>query len=546
MTPQPTLTPRSLLVAAAIFLVLAVIHTWPLATNPGGLSNNDNADTTLNEWAVSWVAHQIVRDPVDLFSGNIFHPNRYTLAYSEPLILPGLIGAPLRWFGASPVLTYNVLLLLGFVTTGFAMYFLMSTWTDDRLAALLAGSLLAFNAHTMTRLPHLQAIFMFALPLSLWAFDRLLAGGRTRHAVWLGLGVLGCALTSGYLVVFAVFALGAALLVRPDVWWRARRLGILGRLAAAGGGTLAVAVVVLWPYLELGGQEAFRRPLEGSIAAGPVSYLSTASRIHFSWWSHRIFRVVTEETLFPGVTVLGLSALALVIGHRTHSTYRRMLVAIAVVGFVMSLGITTPVYGWVHALFPPLHGIRAASRFGVLVLLSAAGLAGLGLAALRLRWPRRWMTVVSIGAIVVANLEALHAPIPFVSYQGIPAIYQPIAADPDPVGVLELPLFQGRSVHYNAPYMLASTFHWKPLVNGYSGFVPPGFRETVRLMMRFPADATVDALRDLHVRYVVVHTETFANRDRAARIERRAARHDAVALVAVDGGDRLYRIRDVR
>ncbi len=53
MTSPSTLTPRSLLVAAAIFLVLAVIQTWPLAINPGQLSRNDNADTMLNEWAIS-------------------------------------------------------------------------------------------------------------------------------------------------------------------------------------------------------------------------------------------------------------------------------------------------------------------------------------------------------------------------------------------------------------------------------------------------------------------------------------------------------------
>ena len=56
MTSPSTLTPRSLLVAAAIFLVLAVIQTWPLAINPGQLSRNDNADTMLNEWAISWIA----------------------------------------------------------------------------------------------------------------------------------------------------------------------------------------------------------------------------------------------------------------------------------------------------------------------------------------------------------------------------------------------------------------------------------------------------------------------------------------------------------
>jgi hypothetical protein len=34
--------------AAAVFVLLAVVHTWPLATSPGALSRHDNADAQLN------------------------------------------------------------------------------------------------------------------------------------------------------------------------------------------------------------------------------------------------------------------------------------------------------------------------------------------------------------------------------------------------------------------------------------------------------------------------------------------------------------------
>ena len=47
-----------------------------------------------------------------------------------------------------------------------------------------------------------------------------------------------------------------------------------------------------------------------------------------------------------------------------------MLVAIAAAGVVLSLGTRTPVYGWVYNIFPPLQGLRAASRFGNLFLLT--------------------------------------------------------------------------------------------------------------------------------------------------------------------------------
>ena len=63
--------------------------------------------------------------------------------------MPGIMGAPLHWLGASPVLAYNVVLLLGFTLTAWAMFALVYEWTRDRSAALVAASIFAFNTHTL-------------------------------------------------------------------------------------------------------------------------------------------------------------------------------------------------------------------------------------------------------------------------------------------------------------------------------------------------------------------------------------------------------------
>ena len=101
--------------ASLVAVLLAVLHTWPLATAPGTLSRNDNGDAMLNEWIVAWVQHQLPRHPLQLFQANIFYPARDTLAFSEPLIVPAILGSPVRLAGGSPVLVSNLLLLLGLV-----------------------------------------------------------------------------------------------------------------------------------------------------------------------------------------------------------------------------------------------------------------------------------------------------------------------------------------------------------------------------------------------------------------------------------------------
>src|SRR6266540_523131 len=139
--------------ALAIFVALAVVHTWPLASDPAHLSRVDNADYALNAWAISWVAHQLPRDPLHLFDANIFYPERLTLAYSESMIVQGVLAMPIRAVGGSPVLAYNLLLLAGLAFTSWAFWLLLRRWTGSLAAAYVGGSLAGFNAAVLVRLP---------------------------------------------------------------------------------------------------------------------------------------------------------------------------------------------------------------------------------------------------------------------------------------------------------------------------------------------------------------------------------------------------------
>src|SRR5262245_36327882 len=205
--------------ALLVCVLLAVIHTWPLALHPGRYSRNDNADTELNEWIMAWVAHQLPRDPLHLFEANIFYPAHDSLAFSEPLVVPALMGAPLAWTGSSPVLVYNVILIAGFALTAFATCLVVETWTGSLLAGLIAGSAFAFNTHTLTRLPHIQGIHIYGLPLALLALDSVIRGGSTKAALALAGSLALLAYTSGYLVVFAAIMIDIVLIVRIREWW---------------------------------------------------------------------------------------------------------------------------------------------------------------------------------------------------------------------------------------------------------------------------------------------------------------------------------------
>src|SRR5262245_37491903 len=312
--------------ALLLFAALAVVHTWPLASAPGRLSRNDNADTILNEWIVAWVAHQAVHAPAHLVDANIFYPERGTLAYSEYLIAPATMGAPLLWMGCSPVLAYNLLVLAGLTLTGWSAYLLIARWTGDSAAAVLAGAIAAFNAHTLTRLPQLQALHVELLLLALLALDAVLtaASRRTglRAAVALAILVVLPGVTSYYLLVFLAVAIVMGTAVRFEDW-RSRGRRLVPLFALTGAIVIAVLVPALWPYARVG----HVRELEevAAYSAAWRDYLASPARIHFGTWSARFFGDPTA--LFPGVAALVLSAIAIGSGVALRNRRARMALA---------------------------------------------------------------------------------------------------------------------------------------------------------------------------------------------------------------------------
>src|SRR5262249_57303105 len=117
---------------------------------------------------------------------------------------------PLFAAGASPVLAYNILLIAGFALSGWAMCLVIRSWTGDWSAGLVAGVIFAFNAHLLSRIPHLQAQHVEFLPGALFALDRLLTKPGVRRAVTLAFWAVLQAMTSVYLLAAACVAMPAA------------------------------------------------------------------------------------------------------------------------------------------------------------------------------------------------------------------------------------------------------------------------------------------------------------------------------------------------
>lgn len=530
------------LIAALLFASLAVLHTWPLATAPARLSRNDNADTMLNTWIVAWVAHTLPRDPWHLFDANIFYPERGTLAFSEPLVVPGAMAIPLIEAGASPVLAYNLLLLLGFVLTGWTTSLIVERWTGDWMAGLVAGSAMAFNAHLLTRLPHLQAIHAEFLPLALFALDRLIARARFSDALLLAIAVSLQGFTSTYLLVFTCAALAVGLLVRPGAWLGPRGWPVMTKLAVAAGAVAVMLSPVLWAYAFADRHQQLERGLDevALYSASWRDYLTTPGTFHYRLWSHVFFDGRTS--LFPGVVAVALAAASLTSGGRFSDPRLRWCIAFGLVGVALSFGPALPGYATLYALITPLRGIRNAARFGWLTLAAVAIAAGYGVAALRRRSNRRTGLTLALLALALVNLEAVRLPIAYRPFHQVPSIYALVAADPNAV-VVEFPLYPpDDGIFGNATYMLNSTRHFRPLVNGYSGVVPASYGAHYDDLRGFPDARSIGALGALGVTHVFVHLSELADRRGRQPVEAIQTVRE-LELLGEQEGIRLYRVR---
>jgi hypothetical protein len=519
----------------ALFVLLAVMHTWPLATAPGRLSRNDTADTVHKEWILAWDAHQLANDPCHLFDTNTFYPERDTLAYSDHLLVQAIMGAPLLWSGASPVLVYNLLVIAGLTLTGWTTSLVVERWTGNRLAGILSGSLMAFNALSLTRFPELQDQHLEFFPLALWALDRLLTTPRLAYAAHLAGWFVLQALTGGYLFVFSSISLVAAVVARPADWAGLRSRRVLGLLLLSAGVAGLALTPFLLPYLRVSREQGFTRSLAevSEFSAHLTDYLATGGRLHFSVWSHRFFN---NDALFPGVIASGLAMTALVGGVAWKDRRARMAVAFGLVAFAVSFGPGFPLYSALTRVFPIMAGIRGAVRSGQLFLAAIAILAGFGWALLHRRLERR-AVAIGIVLLVGAHLEALRAPIQYRAFHGISPIFDSLKTSDRKV-IACFPFPGPLEEFQNADCMLASTRFWQPLVNGYSSFIPASYYHEAAALKSFPEGTTLQYLKQLGVTHVIV----FVDKLSAPRLAH-LSEHPELFLWQRDKSVRIYLLK---
>jgi hypothetical protein len=185
-----------------------------------------------------------------------------------------------------------------------------------------------------------------------------------------------------------------------------------------------------------------------------------------------------------------------------------------------------------------MAGIRGASRFGQLFLAAIAILAGFGLAAMMTRVGRH-ATALALVLLLGGHLEALRSPINYRAFDGISPIFDQLKDAPNGSIVACYPFPPPREAFHNVDCMLASTRFWKPLLNGYSSFMPDSYTRSAAALEAFPEGDTLPYLKRLGVTHVIVFTDKVS----APRLAKLGEHAGELALLTSDASARIYRLR---
>jgi hypothetical protein len=582
---------RSFLVLL-VFALSALAFTWPMPMHLDTALDND-FDTLMFASLLQFFRANVLRHPRDLLDAPFYHPHPRTLPTVFHSYMVGLAYIPIYEITRHPVSAYNILHLLTLALNGFAMYRLVRYLTGEELPGVISGFIFAFCPARVANFQYTPFVtnywIVFSL-LFLFKFLRLLSRGQVT-----GIALCACAflfyllqcvsdIIAGVyfgLAFFPVLAWGLLINRRhlcPRMF--AKVVALCALLAAC----LAAITAPLRSIREGMAEERVAWGIENVQEISPAisSYLASPPGNLLYGSVSRGWAMNARQLNFYGAAAWLFAFVGYLSARRAaHFLPRHMLrliVFICLAAFLLSLG------PWIHLtpgiklcpgpymlIYHSFPMLRTLGGLGMVVLLFVCILAGFGVQWLAGRLERaRLCRRAVLGTAILAVMALEYASYPpttwgqpfFLVPREPPAVYQWLMARADDAPLIELPMpwepeEVGGALGLDTAAMYWSAFHGRRIVNGQTAFAYPEYKIIVDQMKLFPSRETIDILRALGVRYVVVHMGWLprlewqkelvrihpeAGYDWRATLDRLDRFGGELALRVNAGGDRLYEI----
>jgi len=501
MTNQRLASLRNELFVLFFFFLTWVVLTFPVALHfdelPGGFGDN-----LLWTWQIGWLKRSILEHSSLLHDPNVFYPlgiDQSNFSLNVLLAFPFAV-----LYG--PVFAYNVIFAMSFVISGYTMYRLVRYFTGNNLAGVFSGLVYGFSPYRMAHgLGHFEIIGTFWIPLFVLYLHKTMTGKNRSDAMAAAIFFVLTALTSGYYAAIASVLLVALVVAaflasrlgfqftgsKWSVWLSFPSATEAKRYLKLALAFSLLCFIVLFPYVVYVGSKAPKRTIGESVlySADPVDYVTPnyMSPI-FSQIAYNLrpeIYAAAEHNLYLGAITLLLSFYALAKAIRKAvKTYA----TVAIVFFVLSMGpilhfLDKPVTIAGHYIpmpyllltyLPFFLSMRAVSRFGLVVILSACILAGIGIADLTRRIDLQGTKVKGIlrksnfiVLLFIAIIMLEFASVPYPMTRTSISAYEWLARQNGDFAIIEYPV---SSLDYSSTY--GTIVHGKKTVSGFAEIAP--------------------------------------------------------------------------
>lgn len=509
------------LMASIIGALLVIVLTNPMVPKLTTVGRLNNGDGKFSVWNVGWVSRALIEDPRHVLDANIFWPHTGTLAYSELNLVAGAFGAPVYAITHNALAATNAAIAIALWLSFLCTWALVRRLTGSSAAGMVAGTAYTFCPYLLSHTSHVQLLMAFVIPLDFLALHRLIERPNWWRGVQLGLAVAVSGLACGYYGIYGGIVLGIGALwfgSRSRAYW----LGLGIALLTAG---LVVAPVMV-PFQRArasvaGGPRVNVESLE-TYSSQPIDYIVSGAQAHSVWQPP----FPDRDPLFPGIIALLGTAVALwgAVRRRRMSVSSWTISGYAVVGLVSvwaSFGPKAGLYAWLFRIVPAMDLLRAPSRFGLISTFACAVLAGIAISSVR---RRTWVAAV-LTILVAAESAALTAQWGWPSWplqrmDPVPRAYTVLASLPRGA-VVEFPFpYKSMDLLNHSRSMLLSTYHWQPMVNGYSDVIPSDMYDIMLPINGFPDADSFKIMQARQVKYVLWDLRTYNAESRAALMAR--------------------------
>lgn len=442
MTEEPSppgRRPRHALAVLLAYLVLAAAFAKDLLPDPlhrtlGG----GGGDASLFLWFLAHTSTSLLHEHGQglLVTHALNAPDGVNMMWNTGLLLPGAVLAPVTAL-AGPVLTLNLLILLGPALTAWSAYLCSGRFLTRTSARAVTGLFAGFSPAMMAAaLGHFQlTLLMLVPPLLLVSVDAMTGRrGPVRSGLLIG-SLVACQLLIGEEVLALTAVAVTVLLLVLAAQHRSRvveRLVPFLRTAATAAAT-ALVLVGLPLWVQFFGPQR----VQGDVQTPDVQVLDPAQlllptrqllhRVPYDQLLHATELAPSETMGYLGLPLLVL--LGFVLWTHRQDVVARTAGLTAAVLTVLALGFTLHLGGhhtgipvpWRVAASLPAVGSLVPVRWLLLVDLLVALLLGLALEAAPRTGSRRWMVPV---LIVLALSPVLPEPLGGVHVVRTPSFFR--------------------------------------------------------------------------------------------------------------------------